>query len=183
MSYKWWLIIAILLFCGSLALGLASPYSLNSFLAEQNASLKEFANLLMPLPQSSVVQIIFIKNAVTLVLSFAFSPIFCLMPLMALTVNGSLLGLVSATVIKEKSLGYLLAGIIPHGIFELPAFIIGEAAALNFGTAVILALFIRKRREMLPSNLKRSIKYLALAFALLIPAAFIETYITPLLLR
>jgi stage II sporulation protein M len=102
---------------------------------------------------------------------------------MALTVNGSLLGLISASVIQEKSLGYLLAGIIPHGIFELPAFIIGEAAALNFGTAVILALFIRKRREMLPSTLKQSIKYLAIAFTLLIPAAFIETYITPLLLR
>jgi stage II sporulation protein M len=85
-------------------------------------------------------------------------------------------------VIEQESVGLLLAGLLPHGIFELPALIIGEAAALSFGSMAIIALISKKRRDQLSPNLKRNLKYLALAFALLLPAAIIETYITPLLL-
>ncbi|HEY51621.1 MAG TPA: stage II sporulation protein M, partial [Dehalococcoidia bacterium] len=72
------------------------------------------------------------------------------------------------------------AGLLPHGVLELPALIIGEAAALSFGAMVIIALISRRRRSQLAPNLKQNVKYMALAFALLLPAAIIETYITPL---
>ena len=92
-------------------------------------------------------------------------------------------GVVSVAVIQEKSLGYLLAGTLPHGILELPALIIGEAAAFSFGTAVMLALVNRERRKLVLPNLRQNIRYLALAVILLFPAALIETYVTPLLVR
>ena len=114
-------------------------------------------------------------------LSFILSPIFNLVPVIALIMNGWLIGLVSTIVLQEQSLGYLLSGLVFHGIFELPAFIMGEAAALSFGAAVFLALFKGKRGNLLP-NLKRNSKYLLVAFALFIPAAIIETYVTPLFL-
>jgi stage II sporulation protein M len=104
------------------------------------------------------------------------------MPILALTVNGWIIAFVSATVIQEESLGFLLAGLLPHGIFELPALILGQAAALSFGAMLILALFKKERREALPSTLKQNVKYLLIALALLVPAAIIEAYITPLLL-
>jgi stage II sporulation protein M len=72
--------------------------------------------------------------------------------------------------------------LLPHGIFELPALIIGEAAAFSFGTAAILALFKKERRNLLLPNLKQNLIYLLIAFALLLPAAIIETFVTPLLL-
>ena len=90
--------------------------------------------------------------------------------------------MVSALVIQEKSLGYLLAGLLPHGIFELPAFIMGEAVALSFGTAVTLALFKKERRKLLLPNLRQNLRYLVVALTLFLPAAIIETYITPLFL-
>ena len=71
---------------------------------------------------------------------------------------------------------------LPHGIFELPAFILGEAAALSFGAMVILALFKKERRNLLLPGLKQDLRYLMVAFVLLVPAAIVETYITPLLL-
>ena len=74
------------------------------------------------------------------------------MPILALVVNGWLLAFVSAVVAEEKSLGFVLTGLLPHGIFELPALILGEAAALSFGTAVILALFIKERRKRLQAK-------------------------------
>ena len=101
---------------------------------------------------------------------------------MALTVNGWLLGFISVMVSQEKSVGFVLAGLLPHGIFELPALILGEAAALSFGAVVILALFKKERRSLLLPSLKQNLKYLMIALALLLPAAIIETYVTPLLL-
>jgi stage II sporulation protein M len=99
-----------------------------------------------------------------------------------LTVNGSILGVISVIVSQEKSVGFVLAGLLPHGIFELPALIMGEAAALSFGTVMILALFKKERRSLLLPSLKRNLRYLMVALALLVPAAIIETYVTPLLL-
>jgi len=183
MSYKRWLFIAIFLFGIGLVLGLATPAGITGLLAEDIATLEELAELLASLPQSSVLVIIFIKNVSAVLVSFVFSPILCLTPVMALTVNGWLLGLVAISVVEEQSLGYLLAGLLPHGIFELPALIMGEAVALSFGTAVILALFKKEKRSLLLPNLRHNLRYLAVALALFLPAAIVETYITPLFLR
>jgi len=182
MSYKGWLFIAACLFGIGLVLGLATPEGIFSLPAEDVAALEELADLLTPLPQATLFGVILIKNVSALVISFVLSPVFCLVPVIALTVNGWLLGLIATTVIEEESLGYLLAGLLPHGIFEVPALIMGEAVALSFGTAVVLALFKKERRKLLLPNLKRNLRYLAIALVLLLPAAIIETYLTPLLL-
>ena len=182
MSYKRWLFVAILLFGIGIALGLSTSTGFASLISEDIAVLKELGGLLASLPLALVVVIIFIKNASVLLLSFAFSPIFCLVPILTLTVNGWLLAFVSVLVSQEKSLGFVLAGLLPHGIFELPALILGEAAALSFGTVAMLALFKKERRDLLLPSLKRNLRYLIVALALLLPAAIIETYVTPLLL-
>ncbi len=181
MSFKGWLFIATCLFGIGLVLGVATPAGISSLLAEDVAALEELADLLAALPQIALFGIILIKNVSALLISFVLSPALCLVPIMALTLNGWLLGLVATTVIQEKSLGYLLAGLLPHGIFEIPALIMGEAVALSFGTAVMLAPFMKERRKLLPL-LRHNLRYLAVALVLLLPAAIIETYITPLLL-
>jgi len=181
MSYKRWILVAVGLFALGMALGLAMPDNTADVLAEDLAALEKLAGLMGPFKISTVV-FIFFKNVSALLLSFVFSPLLCLVPVLALTVNGWLLSFVSATVIKQESVGILLAGLLPHGVFEIPALIIGEAAALSFGTMAIIALVSRERRGRLSLNLKQNIRYMVLAFALLLPAAVIETYITPLLL-
>ena len=183
MSYKRWLLIATFLFSIGLVLGLATPTTIAGLLAEDIADLEKLAEFVAVLPQSSVLVIIIIKNVSAILISLALSPIFCLVPVMALTFNGWLLGLVAASVIQEKSLGYLLAGVLPHGIFELSALILGEAVAFSFGTAVLLALFRKERRSLLLPNLRQNLRYLIIALTLLLPAAIIETYVTPLFLR
>ncbi len=183
MSYKWWLFIAVFLFGIGLGLGLVSPTDITALLYQDVAALEKFAHFLAPLPRSSVLVIIFLKNVSAVLISFVLSPILCLVPIMALSINGWLVGLVSTTVIREKSVGYLLAGLLPHGIFELPALIMGEAVALSFGAAVILALFKKKRGNLVLSNLIQNLRYLVVALILFLPAAIIETYVTPLFLR
>jgi len=179
---KRWIFIAIFLFGIGLAFGFATPASVSSLLSKDLAALGEQVASILALPQFLIAIFIFLKNASALLLSFLLSPILCLVPIMALTVNGWLLAFVSASVVQEESLGYVLAGLLPHGVFELPALILGQAAALSFGAMVILALFKKESRSLLLPNVKQNLKYLLIALALLVPAAIIETYITPLLL-
>ena len=182
-NIKRWLFLAIFLFIFGLVWGLLTPADAPGLLTEDIAALEGLSDFLLALPQIAVFILIFLKNVVALLVSFALSPFFCLMPVFALVINGGLLGQVSAIVVQEKSLIYLLAGILPHGIIELPALFIGEAAAFSFGTAVILAVFSREKRNLLLPNLKQNTKYLAIAIILLFPAALIETYVTPLLVK
>ena len=182
MSYKWWLFLAVFLFGIGMIWGLVIPIDVPGLLAEDIGALDELANFLSPFPQIVVFIFIFLKNVTAILISFILSPLFCLVPIMALIINGGVLGLISTSVVQQESIGYLLAGLLPHGVLELPAFIMGEAVALSFGTAVTLAIFKSERRSLVLPGLKRNLRYLVMALILLLPAAIIETYITPLLL-
>ena len=180
MNYRWWILVAIVLFGIGIVFGLATPPGITSLLSEELAALEELGGTLAPFTFSMLI-FIFIKNAVALLVSFALSPVFCLVPILTLAVNGWLVTLVSTIVMEEESLGFVLAGLLPHGVIELPALFIGEAAALSFGTTVMVALFKKERRNLLLPSLRQNLKYLAIALALFLPAAVIETYVTPLL--
>jgi len=182
MSYKRWIFIAISIFGIGLVLGLVTPSGIDSLISEEIAALEELGASLVPFSVLTLV-FIFVKNVVALLVSFVLSPILCLVPILALTANGWLISFVSASVAQEKSLGYVLAGLLPHGVLELPALIMAQAAALSFGTMAMLALIKKERRSLLLPNLKQNLKYLLIALALLLPAAIIETYVTPLLLQ
>ncbi len=176
MSFKVWSFIAIGLFGIGLVLGLTVRGSAADFITQDIAALKELGAMLGPFKASTAI-FIFVKNVTTLLIGFIFSPVLCLAPVLALMANGWLLSFVAALATQQKSISFVLAAILPHGIFEIPALIIGEAAALSFGATLIIAIFKGKRGRLLPS-FKKSLRYLALAGVLLVPAAIIETYVT-----
>jgi stage II sporulation protein M len=180
LRYRWWIVIAIALFGIGIALGLADPLNLASLLSDELISLGELGGILAPFTFSMFI-FIFLKNVVTLLFSFVFRPILVIVPAATLLLNGWIVGLVSAIVTKQKSLGFVLAGILPHGVIELPALFIGEAAALSFGITAIIALFKKEKRGLFLPSLMQNLRYLALAVALMLPAAAIETFLTPLL--
>ncbi len=181
LSYRRWVLIATALFGVGILLGLLMPVTSAEFLAEDLTALRELAAMLGPFQFSTAV-FIFFKNVLALAVSFIFSPILILVPVLALTMNGLILSFVSVMVAREESWGFLLAGLLPHGVFELPAIIIGEAAALSFGAITITALFSKGKRSLIIPNMKQNAKYMLIAVTLLLPAAVIETYITPLFL-
>ena len=183
MSYKRWLFISIFLFGIGLVLGFGTPAGITELFTEDIEAIEEFGKYLMELPQPAIFIFIFLKNVSVVLFSFALSPIFCLIPILTLVVNGWTIGLISTSVIEERSVGFLLAGLLPHGIFELPALIIAEAAALSFGLAVMFSAVNRERRAQLLPNLKQNMKYILISLALLLVAAIIEAYLTPILLE
>ena len=181
MSYKKWIIISALLFTAAMLFGYLVPAGTSDVLSEELISLEGIASLLAPYQVFTMV-FIFFKNVSAVLFSFMLSPIFCLSPIFSLTVNGGILGFVSNAVIQEESLGLLLAAILPHGIIEIPALILGEAAAFSFGAAVILAVFSKERRGQVGTAMVVNLKRLLLVIILLVPAAIIETYITPFII-
>jgi len=181
MNFRWWIIIAVSLFGVGIVLGLMTPEVTAELFTEDITALQELGELLAPFQFTTAV-FIFLKNVSALLFSFIFSPFLCLFPIIALMVNGWLLSYVSVIVAQEQSFGYLLAGILPHGIIELPAFFIGEAAAVSFGVLAMTALFSRDKRSNFIPGLKKNARYLLVACVMLLPAAIIETYITPLLI-
>ena len=182
MSYKHWILVAIGLFGVGLVLGLAVPGEIANFLAGNIDALEELGAILVPFEFSTALFILR-NNVMALLFSFIFSPILCLVPILALTVNGGLISFVSAIVVQEKSLGFLLAGLVPHGIFELPAIIIGEAAALSFGAMVVSLLLRQESRSVLVSVVKRDWGHIFLALILFLVAGIFHAIIILALLE
>jgi len=181
-SFRWWLVLAAGLFVLGMVLGVVLPGDgAGSLLSEELAAIEQLAGMLTPFTATMAV-FIFFKNVMVLLVSFMFSPFLCLLPAGALLLNGGILSFVGAAFIREGSLGTLLAAVLPHGIFEIPAIVIGEAAAMSFGYTVLAILFSRGDGRRFFPGLKRDLRYLGIACAILAPAAVIETYATPLLL-
>lgn len=83
-----------------------------------------------------------------------------------------------------EAAGLFAYGVLPHGIFELPALIIGSAAVLYVGANIVTPQVGRSMGEVLISLLADWAKvFLGLVIPLLGIAALIEANITPLLLE
>jgi len=76
-----------------------------------------------------------------------------------------------------------LAGVVPHGIFEIPALMIGSAAALYIGASIVTPQTRKSMGEVILELLADWMKiFLGVVIPLLAIAALIEAYITPGLL-
>jgi stage II sporulation protein M len=178
MSFKRWFILALIIFTFAIAVGVVTaPNTLpDDIIGVENI------DEIIELPLVALLLFILFKNGLAFLLSFALAPIMLLMPLAALFFNGWVVGVVSVFVLQEQSFGVLLAGILPHGIIEIPAFLLAEGAALSFGTVVIMGVFSQEKRGKILPSFRQNGKYLAVALLLLIPAALVEVFVTPLLI-
>lgn len=103
-------------------------------------------------------------------------------PLLTLMFNGFLTGFVLRMVLEQgRSITFFILGILPHGIFELPAVFISAAIGLRIGLSY---LFPRGKRvvEVSQSIRNAGIIYLLVVLPLLLLAAFIEAYISTALI-
>jgi len=111
--------------------------------------------------------VIFLNNAFTCFLDILSGPLIGVFPMFSTFINGGLIGWFA----HEKGLIVLFA-IVPHGIFELPAFFISAAIGLKLGREVL------KRREdrHLKDEFGRALRaFFTLIIVLLFIAAIIES--------
>jgi stage II sporulation protein M len=139
----------------------------------------EMLKWIMDQPPLIIMMIIFLKNLLASAMAMLLGLGFGLVPLMVVTSNGFLLGIVSYGAIQKAGWLYLLAGILPHGIIELPVVLL--CVAIGFRLGHFLALAILRERADLSHEINMAFHtLLCWATPLLFIAAAIETFITPI---
>jgi stage II sporulation protein M len=123
---------------------------------------------------------IFMNNARNSLLALVLGVLFGIVPLLVITVNGLIIGMVSEIFAGQKGIPFLLAAILPHGIIELPMILISAAIGLRLGH--VMYLYIKGKGTNLKHEFKNAILFYFTRIApLLLVAAIIETFVTPLI--
>lgn len=110
---------------------------------------------------------------------------FLFVPLVTLSLNASIVGVLSAimAVSGQRSLYVLAVSVLPHGIFEIPALLIGVAMGCTLCFDISARILYRRRDLPFLVLLFEMIRLLVLVVVpLLAVAAVIETYGTPALM-
>lgn len=118
-------------------------------------------------------------SIITGVVPFLFVPVF------SLVVNSIMIGAtLGFTTIASSTPVFkiLLLGIMPHGIFELPALFISMSMGIYLCNKITRKI-LRKEKESLIDVIKNIVKtFIFIVIPLLIVAGIVEAYITPILI-
>ncbi len=101
-------------------------------------------------------------------------------------VNGYMLGYITSlyldAAIKSGNYEYIyyfFAGILPHGVLEIPAIILSSSAGVAIGLSWLMPGKL-SRMENLQKTAREALPLLVLAVALLVIAGLIEAFVTPI---
>ena len=135
------------------------------------------------LPRLQLAAAIFINNALKALFVITFGALAGVVPVLFLLVNGVTLGLVMYSSILSRGVWASLLAILPHGVLELPAVLLGTAIGLMLGKHAIRRL-LGAAETTLSSELGRALRFfLSVIVPLLLVAALIETFISAVLAR
>lgn len=124
--------------------------------------------------------LVFLNNALTVILTIILAVVFGIFPILVLFSNGLLLGIFAF--LWQQPWLVFFKGILPHGLIEIPLLIVSSAIGLKIGQIAFKKVF-RKQGQVKPELLQALKFFLKILLPLLALAAFIETFITPLLLK
>ena len=109
---------------------------------------------------------------------------FLFLPLVSLLTNGLLVGVLFGIYqANGMSLPALLAGLAPHGIFELPALIFSIACGIRLCRNMCLLVTSSPQKAPFMALAEDLLRVLVLVIApLTVAAAFVECYVTPVVM-
>jgi len=147
--------------------------------------INEFKEIIGPVKDIRSVDLfllIFFRNSLASAVAFVFGAVFGILPLVSLFANGAMVGVLYYFFSgKSKLIIVFLAGILPHGIIEIPAFIFSTAIGFWIADAAFRRIMFGERR--LRTKIKRAFKfYFFTILPMLLLAAVIEVFITPRIL-
>ncbi len=109
---------------------------------------------------------------------------FIYLPALALGLNAILLGTLAAYYAHSgTSLAFFLVGVLPHGLFELPALVLSIALGLHLCAKITRTVQHKAHGVVLPAVHNAVCMMLFVCMPLLLVASLVEAYVTPLLLR
>lgn len=102
---------------------------------------------------------------------------------LVMVINGVLVGNIALSMAGLAGVGFIVVGLLPHGIFELPALFV--ASGVGFRLVHRFGQRVRDTREAFLTReyLARTALLVLFAWLLLVVAAFVEAYVTSALLE
>ncbi|NWG09512.1 MAG: stage II sporulation protein M [Nitrososphaerales archaeon] len=120
---------------------------------------------------------IFLNNSVKSFFAILLGFIFAIAPLLFVTTNGLLIGMVVSDAIREGGVVFVLSAILPHGIVEIPVFLLSVAIGLRMGVQTVLKL--DGKDVELRFELKKALRFFVLyILSLFLLSAFLEVFVT-----
>ncbi len=98
-------------------------------------------------------------------------------------VNGFLVGNVAFAVGAAVGVDFIVVGLLPHGIFELPALFVAAGVGFRLLHRLGGRLLGSRETALDRAYLRRTGSLILFAWLLLVVAAFVEAYLTPTLLE
>ncbi|GMQ95206.1 MAG: stage II sporulation protein M [Patescibacteria group bacterium] len=126
--------------------------------------------------------IILFNNAIKTLAMMFLGILFGVFPVLFILLNGYAIGVVASVVAAQTSALSIIAGTLPHGIFEIPAMIFAAGYGVWLGEVFYKKL---KHKGTVKPHVRAALSaYWRVVFPLLVLAAFIESFITaPLLVN
>lgn len=172
------LIASVLLLAGGIVYGFTTATVDPAIAGAARESLGEFAGLFLGLSKPYLALAIFLNNSVKTLLAIVFGALGGIVPLVFLLVNGYVIGLLLHSAMQAEGITATVVAIAPHGLFELPAILLGTGIGLMLGFHALKRLFGKEERS-LTAELARGLRFfLIVILPLLILSAFIEAFIT-----
>lgn len=192
--YRNYLLTATLLFAVGLGLGIVAviyyPEAIEQAFRLIGEQLEQLGKDILESPLGQGILILFWHNLRAVLLVAIIGLALGVYPAFSMLFNGLIIGVVGVLSVQNSSLATFLAGILPHGIFEIPALLLGAAIGLRLGLGPLVA---RKRSTFASpglttwqgygQELRDALVMLSLVILLLAVAAAIEVGITPLVIK
>ena len=142
---------------------------------------KDVAGQIMGNDSTDIFVKLFFNNLEACILLFLGGASFGILTIFIMSLNGILIGAIMEIVHKDHSVTFIAAAILPHGIFEIPAFIISGALGILLAQSLINEWYNGADTAENAKIFART--FIVYVIPLVAIAAFIEAFITPLIIH
>ncbi len=166
-------VLALIFLAGFLAGGVA-PLPIGKELSELFRTLAEHS---VDLSGGTLFLFILVNNVFASILLLLSGVLLGVLPVLSVAFNGFVLGVFYRLASGVQGYGKAAMGVIPHGIFEIPALLVAASYGVWLGMAVLRRIR-RKETAPLGSMINHALeRYFVVVFPLLVVAAAVETSI------
>jgi len=176
------IIISLLLFFATITVGWVGTMQ-NPQIGEDLMQLfeKEVAGQITGKDTPEIFIRLFINNLEACVLLFLGGASFGILTIFVLTLNGILIGSILEIVHQDHSIVFVAAAILPHGIFEIPAFILSASLGILLAQSLIAEWY--HGRDAAGEAWGFARLFIMYVIPLVVIAAFVEAFITPIIIH
>jgi stage II sporulation protein M len=171
------------IFLVALALGALAYLTKPELLEQVLGVFKDKFGSEIPVRDAGFAKEIFLQNSLACLLALVGGIVFGISSTLIVFLNGFIIGFVIMVLLTIpgspfRNLEYIILGLVPHGIFEIPAFLLASALGLRLGTEWLRQESAGHRWQVVKQNALRVVSSMPVLAIMLLIAAFIEVFVS-----